>query len=64
MRDFGVFDYIYEYPQVLKQIVFARVIAQITHGDVLDLGCGKAGLWLGIISSRTRLTLLSLLKSG
>jgi SAM-dependent methyltransferase len=45
MHDFGVFDYIYEYPQELKQIVFARVIAQITHGDVLDLGCGKAGLY-------------------
>ena len=45
MFDFGVFDYIYEYPQELKQIVFTRLIAHITHGDVLDLGCGKAGLY-------------------
>jgi SAM-dependent methyltransferase len=45
MQDFGIFDYIYEYPQDLKQIVFLQLLTHITHGTVLDLGCGKAGLY-------------------
>lgn len=43
--DYGIFDYIYEPPQQLKQAVFMHLITKITHGQVLDLGCGKAGLY-------------------
>lgn len=45
MHDYGIFEYIYQYPNEIKQRVFTHVISQITHGHVLDLGCGKAGLY-------------------
>ena len=45
MHDFGVFDYIHESPHELKQAVFTHLIRKIAHGKVLDLGCGKAGLY-------------------
>ncbi len=45
IHDYGVFDYIYEPPQEFKQAVFTSLLSKITHGHVLDLGCGKAGLY-------------------
>jgi len=45
MHDYGIFEYIYQYPNEIKQRVFTQIISQITHGHVLDLGCGKAGLY-------------------
>ncbi len=45
MHDYGVFDYISEPPQELKQAVFTQLLPKITQGQVLDLGCGKAGLY-------------------
>jgi 2-polyprenyl-3-methyl-5-hydroxy-6-metoxy-1,4-benzoquinol methylase len=58
MHDYGVFDYIYEPPQEFKQAVFKHLITRITHGQVLDLGCGKAGLYwsLGYIQRVEQVT--------
>ncbi len=58
MDDYGVFDYIYVPPQELKQAVFTHLITKITHGQVLDLGCGKAGLYwsLGYIQRVEQVT--------
>lgn len=58
MHDYGVFDYIYEPPQELKQAVFTHLITKITHGHILDLGCGKAGLYwsLGYIQRVEQVT--------
>ena len=58
IHDYGVFDYIYEPPQELKQAVFTHLITKITHGTVLDLGCGKAGLYwsLGYIQRVEQVT--------
>lgn len=56
--DYGIFDYIYEPPQELKQAVFTHLLPKITHGHVLDLGCGKAGLYwsLGYIQRVEQVT--------
>jgi SAM-dependent methyltransferase len=58
MHDYGVFDYIHEPPHELKQAVFAHLISKITRGRVLDLGCGKAGLYwsLGYIQRVEQVT--------
>jgi SAM-dependent methyltransferase len=58
IHDYGVFDYISEPPQELKQAVFTQLITNITHGQVLDLGCGKAGLYwsLGYIQRVEQVT--------
>jgi SAM-dependent methyltransferase len=58
MDDYGVFDYIFEPPQELKQAVFTQLLPKITHGQVLDLGCGKAGLYwsLGYIQRVEQVT--------
>ena len=45
MHDYGVFDYISEPPHELKQAIFTHLIRKIAHGKILDLGCGKAGLY-------------------
>jgi 2-polyprenyl-3-methyl-5-hydroxy-6-metoxy-1,4-benzoquinol methylase len=56
--DYGVFDYIYEPPQLLKQVVFTHLLSRITHGCLLDLGCGKAALYwsLGYIQHVEQVT--------
>ncbi|HEY4383070.1 MAG TPA: class I SAM-dependent methyltransferase, partial [Ktedonobacteraceae bacterium] len=56
--DYGVFDYIYEPPHELKQAVFTHLMTKITHGQILDLGCGKAGLYwsLGYIQRVEQVT--------
>ncbi len=58
MQDYGVFDYIHEPPQALKQAVFTHLLTKMTHGQVLDLGCGKAGLYwsLGYIQRVEQVT--------
>lgn len=60
MQDYGVFDYIHEPPHPLKQAVFTHLIAKIAQGQVLDLGCGKAGLYwsLGYIQRVEQVTFL------
>jgi SAM-dependent methyltransferase len=58
IEDYGVFDYIYEPPNTLKQAVFTHLMTKITHGQILDLGCGKAGLYwsLGYIQRVEQVT--------
>jgi len=57
-HDYGVFDYISEPPHALKQAVFTHLLTKITHGQLLDLGCGKAGLYwsLGYIQRVEQVT--------